>query len=155
MTDVVDAKTRSRMMAGIHNKKTKPELLVRKALFAAGFRYRLHDRKLPGRPDLVLPKYRAVVFVNGCFWHGHQCSLFRWPATRAGFWRDKITGNQERDARNIKKLFEQGWREMVVWECALKGPDKRPLPCVVTQIVDWLNSNSRYAVAKGESVEPG
>ena len=93
MADVVDRKTRSRMMSGIRGKNTRPELLIRKGLHARGFRFRLHDKRLPGKPDLVLPKYSAVIFVHGCFWHGHDCHLFKWPQSRREFWRKKITRN--------------------------------------------------------------
>jgi DNA mismatch endonuclease (patch repair protein) len=108
------------MMSGIQ-KDTSPEMLVRKALFREGYRYRLHYPMLPGRPDLVLPKYRAVILVNGCFWHGHGCHLFKWPISRTDFWRKKISGNVERDRRNLAKYHEAGWRVLVIWECALKG----------------------------------
>lgn len=116
------------MMAGIRGKDTSPELSVRKALHRLGFRFALHDRKLPGRPDIVLPRYCAVVFVHGCFWHRHyQCSYCTTPATRAEFWREKFEKNVERDQRNINKLKEQGWRVFVVWECGLKHEPERVL----------------------------
>ena len=99
MVDVVDSATRSRMMAGIRSKSTQPELTIRKALHAQGFRYRLHPGNVPGHPDIALPRYRAAVFVNGCFWHGHDCQLFHFPATRPEFWREKIARNRLRDAR--------------------------------------------------------
>ena len=107
--DVVTPAVRSRMMSGIRGKNTKPELLIRKALFAQGFRYRLHDKLLPGKPDLVFPKYHAVIQINGCFWHGHDCSLFKWPSSSSEFWREKITGNRQRDAANCQELERLGW----------------------------------------------
>lgn len=121
MADVVDAATRSRMMAGIRGKDTKPEMIVRRALHARGFRYTLHNRKLPGSPDLCFPKYRAVIFVHGCFWHGHECELFQWPKTRQEFWQEKIGANRKRDRRVVRELRRQGWRVITVWECAVKN----------------------------------
>lgn len=117
MTDVVDKATRSRMMSGIRGKNTKPEMIVRRYLHRHGFRYRLHDRRLPGHPDIVLPKYGAVVFVHGCFWHKHDCPRFVWPKTRKEFWAEKIKGNVTRDHRNEALLAQQGWKVFVVWEC--------------------------------------
>lgn len=125
-------------MAAIRGADTKPELIIRRGLHARGFRYRLHNRKLPGRPDLVLPRYRAVIFVNGCFWHGHHCPLFKWPKTREEFWRDKIGGNVERDRRNLESLRASGWRIGVVWECALKGKQRRETKEVLDNLSAWL-----------------
>ena len=118
MTDKVDAITRSRKMAGIKGKNTKPELLLRRALHAKGFRYTLHDKKLPGRPDLVFPKYRAVIFVHGCFWHQHpNCKNAVMPKSNTEFWRCKLQGNANRDTRSIAALELMGWKCIVVWEC--------------------------------------
>ena len=108
-------------MAAIKGSHTKPELAVRKALHALGLRYRLHARELPGKPDLVFPRYNAVVFVNGCFWHQHDCHLFKWPGTREHFWREKIGRNVANDQRAIEELERKGWRIATIWECALKG----------------------------------
>lgn len=127
MADVVDRATRSRMMAGIRGRDTNPEMLVRRFLHARGFRFRLHDRRLPGRPDLVLPKWGTVVFVHGCFWHHHRCDRFVWPKSRPEFWRAKIEGNVERDRRNERKLRRDGWRVIVVWECGLSEARLRRL----------------------------
>ncbi|WP_064701333.1 very short patch repair endonuclease [Halomonas caseinilytica] len=119
--DIVDAKTRSRMMSAIRGKNTSPELAVRRYLHARGFRYRLHRRDLPGNPDLVLPKYRLVIFVHGCFWHRHEgCFYATSPATRKDFWRRKLDGNVERDRRQQAELIEASWRVLVIWECGLK-----------------------------------
>ena len=108
-------------MSRIHSKNTKPEELVRKFLFSQGFRYRKNDAKLPGKPDIVLPKYKAVIFVNGCFWHGHEgCRYFVWPKNNAEFWKEKITGNIQRDKHNHQLLANQGWRVIEIWECQLK-----------------------------------
>lgn len=123
--DVHDKKTRSYNMSCIKGKNTKPEEIVRKALFANGFRYRKNDRRLPGTPDIVLPKYRTVIFVNGCFWHGHTgCKYFVVPKTNTEFWLNKIKSNIDRDAIKATQLKELGWRVITVWECELKK-DKR------------------------------
>jgi len=143
MIDIVSPGKRSRMMSGIKGKNTKPELIIRKELFRRGFRYRLHSGKLPGKPDIVLPKYRAVIFINGCFWHGHGCHLFRWPKSNIEFWREKITGNIQRDAMKRQSLLDEGWRIMTVWECALRGKEKENLQKVLDNLVDWLLSNNR------------
>ena len=131
------------MMAGIRGKDTKPELTVRRGLHRLGYRYRLHDSKLPGKPDLVLPAYNALIFINGCFWHGHSCSLFKWPATRTEFWKDKIGGNIARDGRNVKACLKLGWRVLKVWECALKGPEQIGDEATLTAICLWLNSDNK------------
>lgn len=145
MPDVVDQKTRSRMMAGIKGKNTKPELAVRSALHKCGYRFRLHRNDLPGRPDITLSRYSALIFVNGCFWHGHDCHLFRLPQTRSGFWREKIEGNRERDARNQSKLLNDGWALLRIWECALRGRTAIPFAAVMAQVTDWLESSDRPA----------
>ena len=107
-------------MSGIRGKDTKPEMIVRRALHRAGFRYRLHEKRLPGKPDIVLPKYKAVIFVHGCFWHGHGCKDFKWPKTREEWWRAKIEGNVERDHRDMHRLAAMGWQVRVLWECSLQ-----------------------------------
>lgn len=133
MADTVSPEVRSRMMAGIRPTDTKPELIIRRGLHALGYRFRLgrsyreNGKLLPGRPDLVFPGRRAVILVNGCFWHGHDCALFRWPSTRQEFWRDKITGNMARDARVRGELIARGWRVLEVWECTLKGRSRLPV----------------------------
>ena len=142
MADVVRPEIRSRMMSGIRGKNTRPELILRKGLHALGFRYRLHAR-LPGRPDMVFPQLKAVLFVHGCFWHGHHCHLFKWPKTRDEFWRSKIEGNVARDQRSIAALRADGWRVGVVWECALKGRSRIPLTQVVRRCSSWLTSNRK------------
>ena len=150
MTDIVDKKTRSRMMSGIRGKDTKPELLIRKALFAKGFRYRLHDKRLPGKPDLVFPKYHAVIFIHGCFWHGHDCHLFKWPSTRPEFWKTKINRNREVDARNYMKLKEEGWLILTIWECAIKGKTRLSLEKIIDVSEKWLKEGKREKVIKGK-----
>ena len=149
MPDVHDRATRSRNMAAIKGKDTKPELIIRKGLHARGFRYRLHDRKLPGRPDLVLPKYHAVIFVNGCFWHGHDCNLFKWPGTRQEFWKEKIGANVARDRRNYGAIDEAGWRRVVIWECALKGPGRMEPDELLTRVADWIVSGEKMLTLRG------
>lgn len=141
-------------MSGIRGKDTKPELIVRKALFREGFRYRLHDKRLPGKPDLVLPKYNAVIFVHGCFWHGHDCHLFKWPKTRKDFWRKKIARNKDVDKRNYRKLKEEGWYILTVWECALKGKARQPFDKVIARIADWLVYGTRDIEIRGKETRP-
>jgi DNA mismatch endonuclease, patch repair protein len=140
MADIVSAAVRSRMMAGIKGKNTNPELLLRKGLHARGFRFRLHDRSLPGTPDVILPRYRAVIFAHGCFWHGHDCHLFKWPKTREEFWRTKIARNQELDAKAEATLAKTGWRYAVIWECALKGRTRLPIEDILASCADWIRS---------------
>lgn len=123
MADVVDKATRSRMMSNIKGKDTKPEMAVRRFLHQQGFRYRLHRKDLPGKPDLVLPKYQAVIFVHGCFWHGHDCRYFRLPKSRTEFWDRKISGNKARDARNLSTLEEAGWKVITIHECEIRDGD--------------------------------
>lgn len=121
MADVHTPEQRSYNMSRIRNKNTKPEEVVRKYLFSQGFRYRKNDQRLPGKPDIVLPKYKTVIFVNGCFWHGHDgCRYFVWPKNNADFWKEKITGNISRDKHAYQQLNEMGWRVIVFWECQLK-----------------------------------
>lgn len=151
MTDVVDKKARSRMMSGIRGKNTKPELVIRKALFKRGLRYKLHDRKLPGKPDLVFPKFNAVIFIHGCFWHGHGCHLFKWPSTRPDFWRKKIKRNQKVDETNYRKLKEEGWYILTIWECAIKGRTRLPLERVIDSTALWLKTSTRDKIIRGKS----
>lgn len=145
MTDVVDSQTRSRMMAGIKGKNTRPEILVRSALHRRGFRFKLHDKNLPGKPDLVLLKYKAVINIHGCFWHGHDCKFFKVPSTRTDFWLSKINGNRSRDGLQKEALLEQGWRVLTVWECALRGKKADTLQLTIDSISAWLTSKSPIA----------
>jgi DNA mismatch endonuclease, patch repair protein len=126
------------MMSGIRAKNTDPELQIRRALHAEGFRFRLHASGVPGKPDMVFPKYCAAVFVHGCFWHGHDCALFKMPGTREDFWSAKIDRNRARDDVVQKQLAEAGWRSMTVWECAIRGPGRLGLETTVRRIADWL-----------------
>ena len=123
--DVHDKKTRSYNMSQIKGKNTKPEELVCKYLFSQGFRYRKNDKRLPGSPDVVLPKYKTVIFVNGCFWHGHEgCKYFVWPKSNQKFWKNKIETNITRDKKKTQALEELGWKVIVVWECELKSSNR-------------------------------
>lgn len=155
MTDVVDLATRSRMMAGIKGKNTKPEILIRKALHAQGFRFRLHVKDLPGKPDLVLPKYRALIFVHGCFWHGHACRYFKVPQTRSEFWLEKIGKNQRRDSLQEEALKAMGWRVLVVWECAVRSMRKENSSLLVDLIANWLKNGSKYFQIDEHMLSPG
>ncbi|QYJ82124.1 very short patch repair endonuclease [Shewanella aegiceratis] len=149
--------SRSYNMSRIRGKDTNPEMWLRKRLHGLGFRYRLHDKSLPGTPDLVFPKYRAVIFVNGCFWHMHQCRNFHFPNSSFSkgrgpkWWRDKLIGNRQRDLENIEKVRELGWRVLVLWECALPGKGKRKCKNngeqtmeVITAVSTWLNGKQHY-----------
>lgn len=138
-------------MSGIRGKDTRPEMVIRSGLHARGFRFRLHDPALPGKPDLVFPKYRAVIFVHGCFWHGHECHLFKWPSSRAAFWKNKIRGNIRNDTRNLGLLGKKyKWRVLVIRECALKGKTRLGPERILSAASSWLNSNSKYREIKGK-----
>lgn len=123
MTDTHSKEVRSRNMSHIRSKDTKPEVTVRKYLFSKGFRYRKNVKTLPGCPDIVLPKYKTVIFVNGCFWHKHDCPRFVWPSSNEDYWREKIIRNVKRDGDNYEQLKASGWNVYVVWECQLKKKD--------------------------------
>lgn len=152
--DIVPSATRSRMMSGIRNKNTKPELLIRSALHREGFRFRLHRKDLPGRPDLVLPRYNAIVLAHGCFWHGHDCHLFRLPSSRQEFWKEKIGKNRTRDQQQHAALLEAGWRIATIWECALKGRTRLALSEVVATCSFWLKSDKQVLEIKGNETRP-
>jgi DNA mismatch endonuclease (patch repair protein) len=138
MVDVLTSEQRRYNMRRIKGRNTKPELLIRRALHAEGFRYRLHQRDLAGRPDIVLPKYHTVIFVHGCFWHGHDCLLVKQVDTRAEFWESKLSGNVARDLDVISALQTDGWKIAVVWECALRGTTKQPLETVVRRLTEYI-----------------
>ena len=141
MPDTVDKETRSRMMSCIKSKNTRPELLIRKALHRKGFRFRLHPKNAPGRPDIVLPRWRVAILVHGCFWHGHDCHLFRLPSTRRAFWEAKISRNRERDAEVCNALRDAGWRVMVIWECALKGRTRVDSDILIDRLCSWIGAD--------------
>ena len=137
-------------MAAIKSSHTKPEIQVRKAMHAAGLRFRLHVRDLPGKPDLVFPKYNAVIFVNGCFWHHHDCHLFKWPRTRKEFWRAKIDRNAANDERAKAALSDAGWRVATVWECALKGKTRLDGQHGMRELAEWIPSDQQTITIRGQ-----
>jgi DNA mismatch endonuclease (patch repair protein) len=136
-------------MSGIRSRNTKPELSVRKALHHRGFRYALHSNHVPGKPDIAFPSRKAVIFVHGCFWHGHDCQLYRVPDTRREFWLAKIARNQKRDAEVGKKIQEAGWRQLVIWECAMRGKKKKPIDVIADAAATWLRTSKRYKEIRG------
>lgn len=144
MVDVVDRQTRSRMMSGIRGANTKPEIMIRKSLHSRGFRYRLHSKGLPGKPDIILPKYRVAIFVHGCFWHCHDCHLFKWPSTREQFWRNKLTQNAARDRKNTEALMGCGWRVLVIWECSIKNTDSATQEKVIDLAEKFITGSDNY-----------
>ena len=147
MADVHSPETRSFNMSRIHGKDTKPEELVRKYLFSQGFRYRKNDKRLPGKPDIVLPKYRTVIFVNGCFWHMHEnCKYFVLPKSNVDFWKNKLEQNVERDKKSIISLEQAGWRVITIWECELKGSQAQ---ATLDGIVQKINANCQH-IAGGD-----
>lgn len=140
MADAVDAATRSRMMSGIRGKDTKPEMEVRRALHAAGFRFRLHRRDLPGAPDVVLPGLRVAILVHGCFWHMHKgCRYSKIPSTRTDFWKAKLEGNAKRDQQAERELLAAGWRVLVVWECTIR--DRETLASLSGILATWIHGD--------------
>ncbi|WP_223605697.1 very short patch repair endonuclease [Chryseobacterium sp. OSA05B] len=135
MSDIFSSEKRSEIMSKISGKETEPEILVRKYLFAHGFRFRKNDKRFPGKPDIVLPKYKTIIFVNGCFWHGHEnCKKSKLPETRKEFWENKISGNIIRDQQNINYLKSMGWSVITVWQCELGKDKEKTLSNLVDQI---------------------
>lgn len=149
MPDIVSPEVRSRIMARIRGTDTKPEMLLRRGLHALGFRFRLHDRKLPGKPDMVFPRHRAVLLAHGCFWHGHDCHLHRLPGTRTEFWRAKIERNRLRDATVRQSLADLGWRRGIVWECSLRGRSRLGAEEVISRCAVWLRSDRSHLEIRG------
>lgn len=136
-------------MSGIRSKNTRPELALRKALHRAGFRYALHAKNIPGKPDMAFPALKAAVFVHGCFWHGHDCRFFRLPKTRTEFWKAKIDRNRARDEIVMAKLKEEGWRHLTVWECAIRGAGPEAPLKIAARAAKWLRSRRRTGEIRG------
>lgn len=145
MADRLTPKQRQLNMRRVRARNTKPELTVRSLLHAKGLRFRLHRADLPGRPDIVLPRHRTALFVHGCFWHGHDCSLFRMPATRTEFWSAKISGNQRRDKNAVEALTAADWRSLWVWECALRGRYRLTAGEVSEEMLAFVLSDTGFA----------
>ena len=147
--DTVDRQTRSKIMASVGQKDTGAELALRRALHKIGLRYKLHDCTLPGSPDLVLPRFHAVIFVHGCYWHSHGCHRSTVPKNRHEFWVAKFKVNQLRDKRNMRSLLKSGWRVLIVWECVLFGNKFLPSPNVINSVCAWLNGTKRNGQVPG------
>ena len=154
MADNVDRLTRSRMMAAVRGKDTGPEVTIRKALHARGLRYRTNVARLPGKPDIVFPRYRAAILVHGCFWHGHDCAMFRVPATRRKFWAEKFRRNRERDANVQQALSDAGWRCLTVWECAIRGPERRDFDALIDEVAGWVSAGGTAHELRGGKPKP-
>lgn len=146
MVDRITPQARSRIMAAIRSGNTKPELLLRKALFARGYRYRIHSNSLVGSPDIALPKWGVVIFVHGCFWHAHNCGNVRLPKSNRAFWKRKLTRNMERDQATRKELLKQGWRVLVVWDCAFKGKTQQHIDALADRVEAWLLGDKRSGI---------
>lgn len=152
MADNVANEIRSRVMSHIRGKNTKPEMIIRSGLHKLGYRFRLHHKKLPGKPDIVLPRYNVIILVNGCFWHGHNCPLFRLPGTRTSFWKKKIEDTRLRDSKNITEYKKLGWRVLVVWECAIRGKDDTELASLINKCDRWIQSTSKHKSFQSKAV---
>lgn len=152
--DRVDRETRRRIMRANRGRDTGPELIIRKALFAKGLRYRVHDRRLPGKPDIIFAKHRAVMFIHGCFWHGHDCQRRPHAKSNIGFWRDKIEVNKRRDLKTRNELLGRNWRVLVIWECAVR---RRTPPFAesdkLDRVVSWLLGHGRLAILSESGLE--
>lgn len=143
MSDTHSPEQRKKNMSAIRGKDTKPEVIIRKELHKRGYRYRKNVKNLPGKPDIVLPKYKAVIFVNGCFWHMHDCKYFKMPNTRREWWKKKLSDTKRRDQLKINELMDSGWRVLVIWECQTKGKDfTSNKELLMNEIVCWMDSQS-------------
>ena len=151
--DTLDTETRSRLMSGVAQKNTRPEMLLRSALHRAGLRYRLHVKGLPGTPDIVFPRFRAVAFVHGCYWHSHGCYKSTVPKSNQDFWKGKFRASRARDERKRIELLEHGWRVLVVWECSLLGKHALRLSDLVGEIISWLKDTSQEHEISGRARE--
>lgn len=143
MVDIVDKQTRSKMMAGIRGKNTKPELKIAEALRKRKIKFKTHVKELPGNPDFVLKDFGAVILVHGCFWHEHHCHLFHWPSTRKKFWKEKIHKNLLRDRKNEQLLKQDGWWVLKIWECTLKGKKKMDFDVLMDKVEYWIRYEKR------------
>jgi DNA mismatch endonuclease (patch repair protein) len=150
--DIVNPKTRSRMMSGIRNRNTKPEIIIRKGLFNRGLRYRINDKKVFGKPDIVLKKYNAIIFIHGCFWHGHiGCKNFKIPSSNTDFWTNKIDINRHRDGEVLNYLRATGWRICIVWECAVRGKYQlTKIDETIKNIYNWIVSDNIWLEVASE-----
>lgn len=153
MVDRLTPDQRRLNMSRVRAKDTRPEMIVRRLLHSLGFRFRLHRRDLPGRPDIVLPRYRAAIFVHGCFWHGHDCSLFRMPATRTDFWAMKIAANRRRDEDAVSRLHDIGWRSLLIWECALRGRGRLPEEKLTDRITAFILGHAPFGAIREVGTE--
>lgn len=151
--DIFAKEKRSKVMSAVKGKNTKPEIALRKALFSKGFRYNIHTNNIEGKPDIYIKKYNAVIFFNGCFWHGHNCKLGALPKTGIGFWKTKIESNKSRDLKVLHNLKEKGYRVLIVWGCSLKGKGKNRFNSVVNKTVEWINSNSYMKEISNDNFE--
>jgi DNA mismatch endonuclease (patch repair protein) len=147
--DTLTSEERSRRMASVRQSHTEPELVVRRLMHRAGLRFRVADRRLPGSPDIVLPRWRTVVFVHGCFWHGHDCPLFKLPRTRTEWWRAKVASNINRDQRAVECLVAMGWRAITVWQCALKGKGRLASADLAAALSNAVRMNSSLTEVRG------
>ena len=147
MADVLTKEQRRLNMSRVRGRDTKPEMIIRRGLHAKGLRFRLHRQDLPGRPDLVLPRHRTIILVHGCFWHGHGCHLCKTPQTRTDFWESKISKTVERDQRTIEVLLREGWRVLIVWECALRGSGKIPIERLLEECETFIQ---RSVISRAE-----
>ena len=150
MVDTVTPEKRSQVMALVGSKDTRPEMLIRRGLHRLGYRYRLHAKDLPGKPDLVFPRFKSVIQINGCFWHGHSCYRCRMPATNKEYWFGKIAKNRKRDLSNLQQLQMKGWRVLTIWECALIGRERIDLSEALSMASDWLLSRMAIAEIRGK-----
>lgn len=148
MADVVSAAVRSRMMSGIKGKNSRPEIMIRRILFAKGYRFRLHRLDLPGKPDIVMQGRKIAIFVHGCFWHAHEgCKYFKMPKTRPEFWTEKLQSNVERDQKSVAKLMDMGWRVLCIWECATRN--HATVDSLGENISLWIAGDKRFAEIAG------
>lgn len=149
MPDIVTPEVRSRMMSGIKGTNTRPELFIRKELHARGFRFRLHSSAVVGKPDLILPRYNATIFVHGCFWHRHNCHLFKLPETRQDFWEQKLESNRQRDERVRKTLLANEWRVLTLWECSVRGRTRLNSKELIDRIEKWITGRNKELEIRG------